>query len=194
MPPFVNALKCRIIFVGDAGMNQVPPQKGETNLSEKLRDLAGRAQGLTEATLRHEFVQYLREFVGSVTGHDPLLKLEEQVPLLRGRSDARLGCIVCEIKTPDVPLDIAVEQCNRYLEGYRRQGVVARGVAYNGTELALISEFGAEVWRGRAEDGASLLEAWLLLLALKVIDPQHLVLLLGFPSSLTRTINADLLN
>jgi methylase of polypeptide subunit release factors len=182
-------------------MEQNPIQGREANLSEKLRQLAQKAQGLTEASLRHEFVQSLLEFVKSVTEHDTFPQLEEQVTLpselgavLRGRSDARLGCIVCEIKTPDVPIDVAVEQCNRYLEGYRQQGLVARGVAYNGIEMALISETGVEIWRGKAEDGASLLEAWLLLLALKIVDPQHLVLLLGFPSPLARTFIADLLH
>mgnify|MGYP001626390298 CR=1 FL=1 len=182
-------------------MGQNPAQGRETNLSEKLRQLAQKARGLTEASLRHEFVQSLREFVRSITEHDPFPQLEEQVSLpselgsvLHGRADARLGCIVCEIKTPDTSLNVAIEQCSRYLEGYRQQGLVARGVAYNGVEMALISETGAEVWRGKAEDGASLLEAWLLLLALKIVDPQHLVLLLGFPSSLARTFIADLLN
>jgi len=182
-------------------MEQIPLQPSETNLSEKLHQLSQRAKELTEATLRHEFVQSLRDFVRSVTGHDPFPQLEEQVALpveigttLKGRSDARLGYLVCEIKTPDVALDVAVEQCNRYLEGYRQQGIIARGVAYNGSEMALISETGVEVWRGDAEDGASLLEAWLLLLALKIVDPQHLVLLLGFPSAFARTFIADLLN
>ncbi|MDW8027661.1 MAG: hypothetical protein RMK94_04635, partial [Armatimonadota bacterium] len=69
----------------------------------------------------------------------------------------------------------------------------ARGIAYNGAEMALIYETGVEVWRGKSEEGASLLEAWLLLLALKIVDPQHLVLLLGFPSALARTFIADLL-
>ncbi|MFN4180831.1 MAG: hypothetical protein ACK4I8_11000, partial [Armatimonadota bacterium] len=181
-------------------MEQISLQVSKTNLSEKLRQLAQRAQNMSEATLRHEFVQGLREFVLSATGHDPLPQLEERIALpteigvvLYGRSDARLGCLVCEIKTPDASLDIAVEQCRRYLEGYRQQGIASRGIAYNGVEIALISETGAEVWRGKSEDGATLLEAWLLLLALKVVDPQHLVLLLGFPSSLARTFIADLL-
>ena len=181
-------------------MEQPLRQSTGVNLSEKFRQLAQRAQGLTEATLRHEFVQSLREFVLQATGYDPLPQLEEQITLpaefgavLRGRSDARLGCLVCEIKTPEHPLDDAVAQCRSYLDGYRQQGIFARGVAYNGVELALISETGAEIWRGRAEEVASLLEAWLLLLALKIVDPQHLVLLLGFPSALARTFIADLL-
>ncbi len=154
---------------------------------------------MTEATLRHEFVQLLREFVRQSTGHDPFPQLEEQVAIpleegtiLHGRSDARLGCLVCEIKTPDVLLDDAVAKCQSYLDGYQQKGVTTRGIAYNGTELALLSEMGAEVWRGKAEEGATLLEAWLLLLALRIVDPQHLVLLLGFPSSLARTFFADL--
>ena len=182
-------------------MEQPLRQSSGVNLSEKFRQLAQRAQGLTEATLRHEFVQSLREFVLQATGYDPLPQLEEQIALpaefgavLRGRSDARLGCLVCEIKTPEHPLDDAVAQCRSYLAGYRQQGIFARGVAYNGIELALISETGAEIWRGKAEEGASLLEAWLLLLALKIVDPQHLVLLLGFPSLLARTFIADLLH
>jgi methylase of polypeptide subunit release factors len=182
-------------------MEQPLRQSSGVNLSEKFRQLAQRAQGLTEATLRHEFVQSLREFVLQATGYDPLPQLEEQIALpaefgavLRGRSDARLGCLVCEIKTPEHPLDDAVAQCRSYLAGYRQQGIFARGVAYNGIKLALISETGAEIWRGKAEEGASLLEAWLLLLALKIVDPQHLVLLLGFPSLLARTFIADLLH
>jgi len=182
-------------------MEQPLRQSSGVNLSEKFRQLAQRAQGLTEATLRHEFVQSLREFVLQATGYDPLPQLEEQIALpaefgavLRGRSDARLGCLVCEIKTPEHPLDDAVAQCRSYLAGYRQQGIFARGVAYNGIELALISETGAEIWRGKAEEGAPLLEAWLLLLALKIVDPQHLVLLLGFPSLLARTFIADLLH
>ncbi|MCS3917882.1 hypothetical protein Q2T83_15375 [Fervidibacter sacchari] len=133
-------------------MEQPLRQSTGVNLSEKFRQLAQRAQGLTEATLRHEFVQSLREFVLQATGYDPLPQLEEQITLpaefgavLRGRSDARLGCLVCEIKTPEHPLDDAVAQCRSYLDGYRQQGIFARGVAYNGVELALISEtkFGA---------------------------------------------------
>ncbi len=181
-------------------MEQPFRQSSGLNLSEKFRQLAQRAQGLTEATLRHEFVQSLREFVLQATGYDPFPQLEEQIALpaefgavLRGRSDARLGCLACEIKTPKHPLDDAVAQCRSYLDGYRQQGIFARGVVYNGVELALISETGAEIWRGRAEEVASLLEAWLLLLALKIVDPQHLVLLLGFPSALARTFIADLL-
>ncbi|MCS7187750.1 MAG: hypothetical protein RMK89_12470, partial [Armatimonadota bacterium] len=181
-------------------MEQTPLEVSETNLSERLSQISQKAKDLTEATLRHEFVQSLRDFVRSVTEHDPFPQLEEQVVLpaefgvaLKGRSDARLGCLVCEIKTPDISLDVAVEQCKRYLEGYRHQGIIARGIAYNGAEMALIYETGVEVWRGKSEEGASLLEAWLLLLALKIVDPQHLVLLLGFPSALARTFIADLL-
>jgi methylase of polypeptide subunit release factors len=181
-------------------MEQPFRQSSGLNLSEKFRQIAQKAQDLTEATLRHEFVQSLREFVFQITGYDPFPQLEEQIALpselgtvLRGRSDARLGCLVCEIKTPEHPLDEAIAQCRSYLDGYRQQGIFARGVAYNGVELALISETGAEIWRGRAEEGASLLEAWLLLLALKIVDPQHLVLLLGFPSALARNFIADLL-
>jgi len=182
-------------------MEQPLRQSSGVNLSERFRQLVQRAQGLTEATLRHEFVQSLHEFVLQATGYDPLPQLEEQIALpaefgavLRGRSDARLGCLVCEIKTPEHPLDDAITQCHSYLDCYRQQGIFARGVAYNGIELALISETGVGIWRGKAEEGAFLLEAWLLLLALKIVDPQHLVLLLGFPSLLARTFIADLLN
>jgi methylase of polypeptide subunit release factors len=182
-------------------MEQPLRQSSGVNLSERFRQLVQRAQGLTEATLRHEFVQSLHEFVLQATGYDPLPQLEEQIALpaefgavLRGRSDARLGCLVCEIKTPEHPLDDAITQCHSYLDCYRQQGIFARGVAYNGIELALISERGVGIWRGKAEEGAFLLEAWLLLLALKIVDPQHLVLLLGFPSLLARTFIADLLN
>ncbi|MDW8027662.1 MAG: hypothetical protein RMK94_04640, partial [Armatimonadota bacterium] len=62
-------------------MEQIPLQASETNLSEKLRQLAQQAKELTEATLRHEFVQSLRNFVRSVTEHDPFPQLEEQVVL-----------------------------------------------------------------------------------------------------------------
>ncbi len=161
-------------------MRRAQRRREVTGLVGVLRDLAQKADRMTEASLRHEFVQAVREFVRQATGYEPTVLLEERV--LRGHSDARLGGLVFEFKTPRVALDEVVGRCLGYLRDYREEGLTARGVAYNGVEMALLSETGAEVWQGRAEDGATLLEAWALLLALRVVDPQHLILTLGFPS------------
>ncbi len=136
------------------------PHAEAVGLASVLSDLAQRAHQLTEATLRHEFLQAVADFVRQATGHDPVATLEE--PVLHGRTDARLGALVFEFKTPYYSLDEAIAPCLRYLDAYHQQGVIARGVAYNGTEMALLSETGAIVWQGRAEDGATLLEAWAL--------------------------------
>jgi hypothetical protein len=62
-------------------MEQPLRQSSGVNLSDRFRQLVQRAQDLTEATLRHEFVQSLHEFVLQATGYDPLPQLEEQIAL-----------------------------------------------------------------------------------------------------------------
>ena len=160
------------------------------SLGGRLLNISNRATSFSHDEIRQEFIRALCDFVRETTDAEPEPRLEER--LLKGRTDARLGGIVFEVKRPNESIEEAMVQVRRYLEDYREKGFPVRGVAYNGIEIGFLDEEGKEVWRGEVLQGASLLEGWLLLLSLRILDPERLVILLGFPSEVTQSFIAEL--
>lgn len=162
------------------------------NLRESMAYLASQAQSLKpEATLRQYFIQALDQFVRDAKlfsiDDGPLFRLEE--PIIRGRSDARLGALTFEVKLPKPKgkgLEAAIKQVAGYVDEYREQFVHVRGVAYDGESIALLDEQKEIVFRGNASDGATLLAAWLTLLAPAARTPEDMVDRFGSASALSQ--------
>ena len=133
-----------------------------------------------EATLRQYFIQALDQFVRhaklSSIDQGPLFRLVE--PIIRGRSDARLGALTFEVKLPKASgkgLEAAIKQVAGYIDEYKEQFIHVRGVAYDGESIALLDEQKGIVFGGIASDGATLLAAWLTLLAPPARTPDDMV-------------------
>ncbi len=162
------------------------------NLQKELAALAKLASELnSEATLRQYFIQALDEYVKSqnlfAIESGPLFRLEE--PIVRGRSDAKIGGITLEVKLPKPHgkgIDAAVKQVRGYIEEYASKGISVRGVAYDGESLALLDEQRAIVFKGDVSQGAHLLAAWLVLLASAARTPQDMVDRFGSASAISQ--------
>lgn len=167
--------------------------------------MAELAPSLNEATLRQEFMTLFRNWLKAETDYDPMPRLEEGVALPmagatsfrgrrgeRGRTDARIGTLIFEIKIPSVEIRVAIEQCQRYVRAHGTEGTRVRGIAYNGTDIAFIDEAGNEIRREKAREGAGLLAAWGALLAYDLTDPKHLALSLKLESEVVKAFVSDL--
>jgi methylase of polypeptide subunit release factors len=153
-------------------------------LSQALRQLEAMAARENEATLRGEFVEALNRFLESRQLREQGVRVLSENRLIRGITDARVGGIVFEVKLP-LPrgsgIERAIEQCQGYVREFpeRYGGKPARGVAYDGRELALIGEDGNVFHRGMAPSMARELEAWLVALGGAIISPEDFVERLG---------------
>lgn len=162
------------------------------DLREELGKLAATAPSLKEeATLRQAFIGALDKFVRDADLFSieagPLFRLEEKI--VRGKSDSRLGALVFEVKLPKpkgAGIRAAVEQVSGYIDEYAQQLVRIRGVAYDGTSIALLDEQKNVVFQGEAADAAALLAAWLTLLAPAAKTPDDMVLRFGSASALSQ--------
>jgi N-6 DNA Methylase/Eco57I restriction-modification methylase len=162
------------------------------NLQKQLATLAKMAGEVnSEATLRQYFIQALDEYVKSqnlfAIESGPLFRLEE--PIVRGRSDAKIGGITFEVKLPKPHgkgIDAAVKQVRGYIEEYATKGISVRGVAYDGLSLALLDEQRAIVFKGDVSQGAHLLAAWLVLLASAARTPEDMVDRFGSASAISQ--------
>jgi hypothetical protein len=172
-----------LCFLNDPGM---------ANLQKQLANLAKMAAELnSEATLRQYFIQALDDYVKSqklfAIEAGPLFRLEE--PIVRGRSDAKIGGITFEVKLPKPRgkgIDAAVKQVRGYIEEYASKGISVRGVAYDGESLALLDEQRTTVFKGDVYQGAHLLAAWLVLLASAARTPEDMVDRFGSASAISQ--------
>jgi len=163
------------------------------NLQEELAKLATEAPRVRqEATLRHYFVQALDQFVRGADlfaiDAGPLFRLDETI--IRGKPDSRLGGLTFEVKLPTPKgegLPAAIRQVRGYIDEYSQQLVRVRGVAYDGLSLALVDEQKNVVFEGEAGEGATLLGAWLYLLAPAAKTPEDMVGRFGSGSPLSQS-------
>ncbi|MBI4331921.1 MAG: SAM-dependent DNA methyltransferase [Chloroflexi bacterium] len=166
-------------------------------LSRPLKELETASAGLNEATLRGDFVEAINRFLESKQLRERGVRVASEYRLVRGIPDARVGAIVFEVKLPPpggAGIEDAVTQCRRYVLEFpaSHDGKPARGVAYDGRELALLAEDGSVLHRGPAAAAAPRLEAWLVSLAGAVISPEDFVDRLGPASEVAGQMVAEL--
>jgi len=163
-----------------------------SDLQEELAKLAGVAPSLKEeATLRQYFIGALDQFVRDANlfsvDAGPLFRLDERI--IRGKPDSRLGALTFEVKLPKPRgegLPAAVKQASGYIDEFALEFVKVRGVAYDGVSIVLLDEQKNIVFKGDAPEGASLLAAWLTLLAPEAKTPDDMVFRFGSASHLSR--------
>ena len=162
------------------------------DLSQSLVALARQAPSIRqEATLRQYFIQALDDFVKGAAlfsiNEGPLFQLEE--PIIRGRSDARLGALTFEVKLPKPTgkgVSAATRQVRGYIDEYRDRFIHVRGVAYDGTSIVLLDEQKEIVFEGVVQEGATLLASWLTSLAPAARTPDDMVNRFGSASPLSQ--------
>lgn len=162
------------------------------DLRQSLAALAIQANSIKqEATLRQYFIQALDDFVRDANlfsiNQGPLFQLED--PIIRGRSDARLGALTFEVKLPKPRgkgVEAAVRQVRGYIDEYQERFIHVRGVAYDGESIALVDERKEIVFQGEAQNGATLLASWLTLLAAAAKTPEDMVNRFGSASALSQ--------
>ena len=157
-----------------------------------LQEIERKARGYrTEADLRQEFVECLNAFLQDQGLTDKGVRVALERRELTGRSDARIGSIVMELKLP-VPtgkgIDAAVDDARRRIEGERERGRTVWGVAYDGLQMALLDGKGSEVSRRRPHSLAAHLEAWLGSLGAQVTSVEQFVERLGQGSPVARAL------
>ncbi|HUY13554.1 MAG TPA: N-6 DNA methylase [Terriglobia bacterium] len=163
-----------------------------TDLRQSLATLALQAPSIKqEATLRQYFIQALDDFVRGAdlfsVNQGPLFQLEESI--IKGRSDARLGALTFEVKLPRPTgkgVDAATKQVRGYIDEYRERYIHVRGVAYDGTSIALLDEQKEIVFEGPVQNGATLLSSWLTSLAPAAKTPEDMVNRFGSASALSQ--------
>lgn len=153
-------------------------------LSHALRALEAGASEKNEATLRGDLVEALNQFLESKKLRQQGVHIASEYRLVRGIPDARVGAIVFEVKLPQprgAGIEEAINQCRRYVLEFPQShsGKPARGVAYDGREMALVAENGSIFHRGSAPATARRLEAWLVSLAGAAVLPEDFVDRLG---------------
>lgn len=143
-----------------------------------------------EATLRQRFLEAIGDFLEESGISRRNVRLEERI--VRGRSDARVGAVIFEIKLP-VPqgegISAAIRQAQGYVHEQRSQqpdGPLVRGVGYDGLTIAFLDQDGNLIADGSPSRLAAKLEAWLLSLAGKAVTPEDVVSRVGSSSSLAR--------
>jgi len=162
-----------------------------SNLYISLCELASTASSIQEeATLRQRFLEVIGGFLDESGISRRNVRLEERI--VRGRSDARIGAIVFEIKLPR-PRGEGITAAIRKMQGYiyehnvyQPQDRPVRGIAYDGQTIALLDEEGNIVADGSPAELIDKLEAWLLSLGGKAVMPEDVVDRLGSSSSIAR--------
>ena len=159
--------------------------KGKMTLEKRLRELEREAPRIGEEdTLRQRFVAAMEEFLaGSGVAKKGVQAVLNQ-RLVRGKPDARLGGLIFEVKLPKpkgAGIEGAIAQAQGYLTEFpkRHAGKLARGVAYDGLEIALLDEQGKVLSCTEASKQARQLEAWLSGLGGEVVTPEEFVRRLG---------------
>lgn len=156
---------------------------GARSLRDALLDLERRASSFRqEDTLRHQFVFALEAFLDSTRLGEKRVELILEERIIKGRSDARIGGIVFEIKLPRPRgrgIDEAVQDMRDYIGDYRSRGITVRGVAYDGETISYLDENGVETERGKPSEISLTLESWLLLLGGLAVTPEDVVNILG---------------
>ena len=158
----------------------------EMSLAEELRRLSALASSFREeSTLRQQFVEVLDRFLKHI-GLDKrgvIPRLDERI--IRGRSDARIGGLVFEVKRPEPQgegIGAAIGQVKVYILEHRQRGELVRGAAYDGHNIAFIDENCRVIQRGKADQEATTLESWLIVLGGRAITPEDAINRLGMPS------------
>ena len=154
-------------------------------LASRLRDLERKAPRIGEEdTLRQRFVAVLDAYLGESGMAKKGVETVLSERLVRGRPDARLGGLIFEVKLPKpkgAGLEAAILQAQGYLKEFPRRhvGKLARGIGYDGLEMALLDEQGNVLSRLEASKQAAQLEAWLSSLGGAVVTPEEFVKRLG---------------
>lgn len=154
------------------------------NLKSELASLEKRASQIgEEGTLRQDFVEAINRFVEE-GGLPKEVRAAVDQRLVTGRPDARIGGLVFEVKLPKPNgpgLDAAISQARDYLHEFPKAhgGKKARGIGYDGLEMALLDEAGHIIGRDRPAPLSIRLESWLLTLAGEIIAPEDFVARLG---------------
>jgi len=157
-------------------------------LASRLKSLEQTAPRIGEEdTLRQRFVSAMEEFLAQSGIAKKGVQAVLSQRLVKGKPDARLGGVIFEVKLPKpkgAGIEGAIVQARRYVEEFpqRHGGKPARGVAYDGLEIALLGEDGKVFSRAKASKQALQLEAWLSGLGGEVVTPEEFVRRLG-PSS-----------
>jgi hypothetical protein len=107
-----------------------------------------------EAEVRSEFTHILKNYLED----DPKLdgiKLNEDVTIIEGKPDARIGKFIIEFQSPirrkkiiKEVSDAYIEKTQRYIDSFRKSGFSARAIITNGIELVFLDEEGKVVDRG----------------------------------------------
>ena len=159
------------------------------NLKTELASLEKRASQIgEEGTLRQDFVEAINRFVEE-GGLPKEVRAAVDQRLVTGRPDARIGGLVFEVKLPKPNgpgLEAAIPQARNYLKEFAKAypGKKARGIGYDGLEMALLDETGHIIARDRPARLSIRLESWLLTLAGEIIAPEDFVARLGPKSPL----------
>ncbi|MDP2949400.1 MAG: N-6 DNA methylase [Chloroflexota bacterium] len=162
------------------------------SLSTCLEDLEKKARGYrTEADLRQDFIECLNAFLHGQGLPDKGVSVALERREVTGRSDARIGSIVMELKLPTPQgkgIEAAVDDARRRIEGERKRGRPVWAVAYDGLSMTLLDGEGNEYRRGRPHNVAPLLEAWLVSLGSHVTTVEQFVERLGQGSPVAKTL------
>lgn len=148
---------------------------------------------LTHGTLQHRFVQALEDFLETSGLLDLEVRpiLEERI--VRGRSDARIGGLVFEVKLPKPHgpgIDAAVSDVREYIKEHSDRGERVYGIGYDAQSLALLDENGEVVEQGNVDEPTVVLklESWLANLSGKPVTPEDVVDTVGSNSPVARNL------
>ncbi len=140
-----------------------------------------------------------RAFLNAVEGHLNSLNLsptiEQQRKVVRGRSDARIGGLVFEFKRPIRSLQSLLGskgQVDDYIDQYRRNNTLLRGILTDGVSIVFVDEGKRLVEKGKLEKNIWMLEAWVAALGMKVASPTDLRDSLGPTSSVGKALIKEL--
>jgi ribosomal protein L39E len=153
--------------------------------TQKITDIITKIdQGIivTETELERSLLNIVEEELKS---KGLTLTVEQQRKIIRGKSDARIGGLVFEFKKPQInQLSDKKKQVFDYIDEYRQQGILLRGILTNGRSILFIDENKQIVEEGDLEDNVWMLEAWVSTLSMKVASPTDLKNALGPTSSI----------
>ena len=107
-----------------------------------------------EAEVRSEFTRTIRNYLED----NPKLKgikINEEVTIIDGRIDARIGKFVIEFESPiknkklrTKVSDPYIKKIKTYIQNLKEEGFYSRGIVTNGVELVFVDEDGEIVERG----------------------------------------------
>ena len=166
-----------------------------TDFTQRIRDLIGKIeQGVivTERELERAFLNAVEGYLNSLNLSPTI---EQQRKVVRGRSDARIGGLVFEFKRPIRSLQallVAKGQVDDYIDQYRRNNTLLRGVLTDGVNIVFVDEGKRLVEKGKLENNIWMLEAWVAALGMKVASPTDLRDSLGPTSSVGKALIKEL--